>query len=273
MKVQELPFRLLATLLEHAGEIVPREELQAKLWAQGTYVDFERGLGTALNKVREALGDSASSPRFIETIPRRGYRFIAPVERTGTPPETPAPRPPQLRAYGLACSALALILTVAGWSWWHARQRPLTDLDVLVLADFSNLTGDRNLDGTIREAVAFDIEQSPFLKVLDDEAMRQDMQLMGRSAQEPVTHELARAICIREAEKAMFGGSIARMGSSYVIELQATNCQTGLTLARQLADAGDQDNILKALAKAVEAIRAKLGESLASIQKLAPPEF
>ena len=80
-KLQELPFRLLAALMERPGDLVTREELQAKLWPNGTFVDFERGIGTALNKVREALGDSATAPRFIETIPRRGYRFLAEVQK------------------------------------------------------------------------------------------------------------------------------------------------------------------------------------------------
>src|SRR5205814_2938649 len=90
VKLQEQPFQLLVMLLERPGESVTREELQKKLWPADTFVDFERCLNRAINKLREALGDDADSPRFIETLPRRGYRFVTPVERAGPPqPETP----------------------------------------------------------------------------------------------------------------------------------------------------------------------------------------
>src|SRR6476646_5005398 len=81
--LQDQPFRVLALLLENAEKVVSREEIQQKLWPAETFVEFDRGLNTAINKVREALGDSATGPRFIETLPRRGYRFLAPVEKIG----------------------------------------------------------------------------------------------------------------------------------------------------------------------------------------------
>ena len=84
VKLQDQPFQILVVLLERSGEVVTREELQTKLWQADTFVDFERGLNRAINKLREALGDDADSPRFIETLPRRGYRFLAPVETAGT---------------------------------------------------------------------------------------------------------------------------------------------------------------------------------------------
>src|SRR3990172_11226014 len=79
VKLQEQPFQVLAMLLEHAGEVVTREDVKKKLWAEDTFVDFEHGLNIAINKIREALGDSAENPRFVETLPKRGYRFIAPL--------------------------------------------------------------------------------------------------------------------------------------------------------------------------------------------------
>jgi DNA-binding winged helix-turn-helix (wHTH) protein/tetratricopeptide (TPR) repeat protein len=274
LKLQELPFRLLVSVLERPGEVVTREELQAKLWPEGTFVDFERGLGTALNKVREALGDSAASPHFIETIPRRGYRFIGEVERNDAPHLAATPPPvPRARKYAMAW-AVAIVLAAGGaYAWYRMQAKPLTDQDVLVLADFTNATGDPVFDGTLREALAFQLEQSPFLKVVDDDVMRQDLRLMGRSPQEHVTNDLAHDICVREADKAMLGGSIASLGKSYAIELKATNCQTGATLARQQADAPDKEHVLQAIATAAQRMRAKLGESLSSIQKLAPPYF
>src|ERR1700752_2963435 len=86
VRLQEQPFQVLATLLEHPGEVVTREELQKKLWPAGTFVDFEHGLNKAINKIREALNDSAESPRFVETVSRRGYRFLAEVRPAGVGP-------------------------------------------------------------------------------------------------------------------------------------------------------------------------------------------
>ena len=80
VRLQEQPFQLLLVLLEHAGEVVPREEIQKRLWPADTFVDFDRGLNRAVNKLREVLGESSESPRWIETIPRRGYRFVAPLQ-------------------------------------------------------------------------------------------------------------------------------------------------------------------------------------------------
>ena len=274
VKLQDLPFRLLVCLLERPGEVVTREELQAKLWPSGTFVDFERGLRTALNKLREALCDSAAEPRFIETIPRRGYRFLAEVEKSEPPRVEPAPALPLAkRKFGVVAVGVIPLLAVAVVLGLRTRPAPLTDRDVLVLADFTNSTGDPVFDGTLREALAFQLEQSPFLKVLDDEVMRQDLQLMRHSKQERISNELAHDICVREAEKAMLGGSIASLGKSYAMELKATNCQTGATLARQEAQATDKEHVLVALAKAAQGIREKLGESLSSIRKLAPTDL
>jgi hypothetical protein len=105
------------------------------------------------------------------------------------------------------------------------------------------------------------LEQSPFLKTLSDEEMRQDLRLMGRPAGEHITNQIAREICQREGEKAMIGGSIASLGKTYAITLQATNCQTGETLAREQVEAEDKEHVLRAVATAAKGMRAKL-ESL-----------
>src|SRR5215471_7567298 len=101
IKLQEQPFQILTLLLEHSGEVVTREEIQKKLWGDGTYVDYERGLNKAVNRLREVLSDSAETPQYIETLPKRGYRFLAPVEKVPvavTPPAT-APTPPRKRSF------------------------------------------------------------------------------------------------------------------------------------------------------------------------------
>ena len=120
VRLQEQPFQVLLALLERHGEVVSREELQQRLWPDGTFVDYEDGLATAVRKVRAALGDSATKPLFIETLPKRGYRFLAPVEGSGEPadgePAVPSPRPrPHRRRYvALAASMGALALLLFG---------------------------------------------------------------------------------------------------------------------------------------------------------------
>ena len=148
------------------------------------------------------------------------------------------------------------------------RVVPLTDKDVVVLADFVNDTGEPVFDVTLREALAAQLEQSPFLKVMDDAAVRQRLRLMGRAAGDRVTNEIAREVCAREREKAMIDGSIARLGTSYAVILRATGCEDGETLAREQAEAEDKEHVLAALSAAASAMRTRLGESLTSIQPL-----
>jgi len=102
LRLQEQPFQVLLALLERPGEIVTREDLRQRLWSSDTFVDFDHSLNTAINKLRETLGDTAQNPRFIETLPRRGYRFIAPVEAVGQAPPSPAPLPAQNGPAGAA---------------------------------------------------------------------------------------------------------------------------------------------------------------------------
>jgi eukaryotic-like serine/threonine-protein kinase len=149
----------------------------------------------------------------------------------------------------------------------------LTDQDVLVMADFTNSTEDTAFDGALRQALAFELEQSPFLKIMDDEAAHEALKLMGRPAEQPMTNDIAHEVCVREGQKATISGSIASLGTSFQIALQAVNCQTGATLARERAEAADKEHVLTALTKAATGIRAKLGESLSSIEKTSRPSW
>lgn len=181
------------------------------------------------------------------------------------------PRKPRFLRPALAAVALVVLAAAGVLVWQRIQAAPLTDKDVLVLADFTNTTGEAVFDGTLREALAVQLEQSPFLKILSDGQVRQDLRFMGHPAGERITNQVAREICQREGEKAMIGGAIVSLGKSYAITLQATNCQTGETLAREQVEAGDKEHVLRAVATATTRMRAKLGESLASIQKLAVP--
>ncbi|MGA8220921.1 MAG: protein kinase [Candidatus Acidiferrales bacterium] len=162
-------------------------------------------------------------------------------------------------------------LAVGGWLFFFRKAHALTDKDTMVLADFTNTTGDPVFDRTLRQGLAIQLEQSPFLKIMDDEQMQQDLRLMSLPPGERITNQIAHDICMREGVAATIGGSIESLGKNYVITLQAITCQGGATLAREQIQAGDKEHVLNALGTAATAMRAKLGESLNSIQRLNRP--
>ena len=147
----------------------------------------------------------------------------------------------------------------------------LTDKDTIVLADFTNTTGDPVFDGTLRQGLAIHLEQSPFLKIMDDEQVQRDLRLMSLPPGSRITNQVAHDICVRDAAAATISGSIANLGQKYVITLQAINCQGGATLAREQIQADDKEHVLNAVGTAATAMRARLGESRDSIQRLNRP--
>jgi DNA-binding winged helix-turn-helix (wHTH) protein/tetratricopeptide (TPR) repeat protein len=285
IRLQELPYRLLLVLLETPGEVISREELRSRLWPDDTFVDFDSSLRVAVGKLREALDDSAESPRYIETIPKRGYRFVvSEVPEAAELPAYPEPlkaaAPPiattqssnPLFKYGIAAVAVA-ILTVGGVFLWQQRTqaKPLTNKDVLVLADFANTTGDAMFDETLRQGLTVQLEQSPFLSIVSDDKIQQTLGLMGQPADAKLVPAIAREICQRTASAAVLDGAIARIGTQYLLTLKAVNCESGKTLASAEAQASDQNQVLDALGKVSVEIRNKLGESLNTIQKFNTP--
>ena len=151
----------------------------------------------------------------------------------------------------------------------HAAK--LTEKDTVVLADFANTTGDAVFDGTLKQALAVDLDQSPFLRVVPPAQVQKTLGFMGRSPDERLTVDLARDLCLRMGSKAMLSGSIASLGTQYVLTLNAINCQTGDSLAQQQAEASSKEQVLSALGTAVSKLRSTLGESLASVQKFDVP--
>ena len=272
IKVQEQPFHVLTVLLQRAGEVVTREELRNQNWPADTFVDFDNSLNTAINKLREALGDCADNPRFIETLPRRGYRFIAPVSgEDGTTRQTatgmsPAAAP---RSRKIAVTAIAVLATgIAGGLFWRTRQaRHLTEKDTIVLGDFANSTDDVVFDGTLREGLSVELEQSPFLSLVPEEGIHQTLRMMKRPENTRLTPEITREICQRTSSAAALEGSIALIGIRYNLILKAVNCASGDLLASTEAQASDKSQVLDALGKAASEMRGKLGESLSNIQK------
>src|SRR5438874_387089 len=277
IKLQEQPFHVLAVLLQRPGEVVTREELRSQNWPADTFVDFDNSLNTAVNKLREALGDSADSPRFIETLPRRGYRFIAPVtggDETGrgTAAGVSAAALPRSRKIIVAVAVAVLASGIAGGLLWRMPQaRHLTEKDTIVLGDFANSTGDAVFDGTLREGLSVELEQSPFLSLVSEEGIRQTLRMMERPANTRLTPEITREVCQRTSSAAALDGSIALIGTRYNLILKAINCASGDLLASTEAQANDKSHVLDALGNAASEMRRKLGESLTTVQKYNTP--
>ena len=167
----------------------------------------------------------------------------------------------------VSVAAAVVVALVAGVAYLYSNRAPkLTDKDVIVLADFANNTGDPIFDGTLRQGLAIQFEQSPFLKIMDDERVRGVLRRMSLRPDARVTNPVAREICVREGAAATIDGTIASLGKSYVLTLQAVACQNGATLAREQIQAADKERVLNALGTAAAGMRAKLGESRNSIQ-------
>ncbi|MFB3153048.1 MAG: tetratricopeptide repeat protein, partial [Candidatus Acidiferrales bacterium] len=173
---------------------------------------------------------------------------------------------------GIPLGALAVLIAAAAWQFWPSRRaQALTESDYILLADFVNTTGDSVFDGTLKQALAVKLEESPFLNVVPESRVLETLKRMDRPPETQVAGPLAREVCQRQNTKALLEGSIASLGGEYVITLNAVNCQTGDSLARQQVQVANKVDVLKSLGEAVADIRGKLGESLVSIQEFDTP--
>jgi DNA-binding winged helix-turn-helix (wHTH) protein/tetratricopeptide (TPR) repeat protein len=285
LKFQDQPFRVLALLLEHAGDVVTREELRQRLWPADTFVGFDTGLNSAVKKLRDVLGDSAEEPRYIETLPRRGYRFIGRVENGDllAPAAVqehlapvllpkPTPEPPKRRRFVVMAGVAAslLITTLVLWRVLFARS-VLTGTDVILLANFVNNTGDPVFDNSLDKALEVKLTESPFLSVLPDADVRRTMRTMRHEPSERVTQELGIEICKRQGLKAVVVPEIAAFGSKYLITLEAIDARNHKSIARRQEQAENKEQVIAALGKAGSHLRRQLGESLSSLEKYDAP--
>jgi len=172
---------------------------------------------------------------------------------------------------GIIPATAALVALAAGSYFYFHRTRKLTDKDTIVLADFANSTGDSVFDGTLRQGLSIQLEQSPFLSIISDQRVQQTLRMMGEKSDVKLTPEIARELCVRTGSGAVLNGSIAQLGTQYLVTLKAVNCVSGESLASTEAPASDKNHVLDALGKIATDIRNKLGESLSTVQKLDTP--
>ena len=208
----------------------------------------QSGPGSGLGKVAAAPSGSVSALPGGDTPAKKQWKILVPVVM------------------------VVLAATIAGGLYFRSRQSAkLTEKDSILLADFINTTGDAVFDGTLKQALAVQLEQSPYLNLLPESRIHEALKFMGRSGDERVTSDVAREVCQREGVKAMMLGSISSLGSHYVITLEAVNAQNGDSLAREQAEAGSKEQVLKSLDHAASSLREKLGESIGSVQKFDTP--
>ncbi len=195
-----------------------------------------------------------------------------PAAAISAPASSPAVAAPAGRKrWYLAAVAVVIVAAALAGFFYRKSSRSLTEKDSILLTDFVNTTGDAVFDGTLKQALAVQLEQSPFLNVFPQERVRDTLRFMGRSADERLTPDLARDVCQREGIKAVLNGAISSIGTQYVVDVNAVNCLTGDSLAREQVQADKKEQVLGAVGKAASNLRGKLGESLASVQKFDAP--
>jgi DNA-binding winged helix-turn-helix (wHTH) protein/tetratricopeptide (TPR) repeat protein len=283
VKLRPKVFETLKYLVLNDNRLVAKDELIQALWPDSFVT--EDSLVQCLVELRRALGDEAQA--CIKTVPRRGYVFTASVVRGEPVPATPIAAPPAtpvappaahvapprrrvIALVGLAFATLAISIYLA-YNRTPSGTSAFTEKDSVLIADFVNTTGDEVFDGTLRQALAVQLGQSPYLSIFPEERIRETLRYMGRSPGERVTRELAREIAQRQGVKALLAGSIAGLGRHYVINLEAVNAASGEALVRDQVEAESREQVLARLGEASARLREKLGESLASIDKFAAP--
>jgi DNA-binding winged helix-turn-helix (wHTH) protein len=283
---------LLLCLARRAGDIVLKDEILAEVWP-GQYI-ADSGLSRCIAELRQILNDDAQQPRIIETIPKRGYRLVAPVAWRLEAPAGPLPdgRPTVVersdaaadaplesqataverfarwRTPGRLSGALAVVVVVivaiTGVMLTRSRAKVLTEQDTVLLA-FENETGDAVFDEAVPLATAIQLEQSPYLRLVSPGRIQETLQMMRRPADTPISRAVGMEVCERIGGHAVIVTSIAALGRQYVIGLEAVESRTGRVLARRQATTERREQVLGALQRAAGEIRLAVGESPASL--------
>jgi eukaryotic-like serine/threonine-protein kinase len=274
-------FQILLVLIRHNEEVVTKDDLMKAVWPD-SFVE-EANLSRNISMLRKALGETAQDHRYIVTVPGRGYRLVEnvhliPDQEVNIVAATHSivhvdvkesrPWPWRWLTVGVVILLVSLVVGLGMWRRFLAHRRTVLGArDTVVLADFANSTGDPVFDETLREGLAIELEQSPFLNLISDQRIRHMLGLMGHPADGRITPEIARGVCERTGSAAVLEGSIAPLGSQYVLELRAKSCRSGDVLDQEQVQVAKKEDVLNALGQISSRFRERLGESLTTIQE------
>lgn len=271
-------FQVLLVLVRRGNEIVTKDELMKAVWPD-TFVE-ETNLSRNIFALRKALGETEQN-RFIVTVPGRGYRFSEHVRLISEPELTIVAashskvqvqvRETKSWAWILATGAIVLIIAAGAARFLMPRHAVLTEKDTVVLADFANSTSDPVFDGTLRQGMEVQLEQSPFLSLVPEQRIRRTLALMGHPPDARLAGETAREVCQRTGAAVVIEGSIAPLGGDYVLGLRARNCRTGDVLDEEQEQVARKEDVLNALTHIASRFRSQIGESRTSVQEYSTP--
>jgi eukaryotic-like serine/threonine-protein kinase len=292
-------FDLLLYLVTHSGRCIPKEELLSALWPD-SFVE-ERNLSQHVFLLRKALAEDRLGERVIVTVPGRGYQFAARVDVQGGEDSGSAPvslravesittvvveehteTSPLLRrvlaalgrpaSVGIA-AALAALLAGGATVWYFRMHQATPVLRKVVLANFENRTADPIFDDSLQSGLRIELEQSPSIDLLSRNAVNRILAAMGKPANTPITGEVAREVCERANDQVLLTGSIARIGSEYLLALEATSCATGEAVAAEKAQASSPNAVIVAMDTITRRMRRELGETRRQIAAFQVPLF
>ncbi|WP_433983880.1 winged helix-turn-helix domain-containing protein [Tunturiibacter empetritectus] len=268
-------FQILLVLIRHHKQVVTKDDLLKTIWPD-TFVE-EANLSRNIFLLRKALGESPQDHQYIVTVPGRGYRFAEDVQLvsdrelnvvTASHSNVEVEVEETTPWRWMAVAAVLLVAVVAGaWKLFVHRAPALTEKDAVMLADFTNSTGDPVFDGTLRQGLAVQLEQSPYLRLISDKRIQQTLRLMNKPADTRLTPGIAREICARTGGAAALDGSISSLGTQYVLGLKAINCRNGETVDEEQVQAARKEDALKALTTIASNFRSRVGESLRTIRE------
>jgi DNA-binding winged helix-turn-helix (wHTH) protein/TolB-like protein/Tfp pilus assembly protein PilF len=292
LKLQPQPFRVLALLIEHADQLVSREEIQRCLWQDSTFVDFEHGINFSINQIRAALGDSAAKPRYVETLPRRGYRFVGKLEQEPVPkpPESPALEqtippaliPPALvpsgkshsrRALILSLALLLALLVLASFQYWRSRRTPATNVrKAVAVIEIENHSQDPALnwlgDGVV-DLLTTDLAQANNLDIISSERVRG---LIGRQVKpgQALAPSQAQAVAQKAGADLFISGGLLKMGQGLRLDLRVQDTASGKVLLSEKVEGESPQAVFSMVDETTDRIVSRLspGEPRPSRGKL-----
>jgi DNA-binding winged helix-turn-helix (wHTH) protein/tetratricopeptide (TPR) repeat protein len=271
-------FQVLLVLMRHSKQVVTKDDLMKTIWPD-TFVE-EANLSRNIFLLRKALHEDPQDHQYIVTVPGRGYRFaedvrLVPEQEVSIVAARHSKVEVQLketwsRGWFVVAAAFLLVAAIAIPGLRLLRKNrpvPLNGGDSILVADFTNLTGDPVFDHALRQGLEVQLQQSPYLNLISEERIQQTLRLMGQAPETPLTGQIAQEACVRTGTAALLEASIQNVGARYVLTLRATNCRTGDVIDREQAQVARKEDVLQAIGRMASGFRKRVGESGATLQK------